>query len=302
MLTIISPVTGKNNVELIKEISLDVLVGFYKKKFNIDVKNFFPNNGKLYLYKCIESGYRFFYPSVEGDGNFYAQLQNYPWYYSDWKWENETALKFIKNGDKVLDVGSAKGSFIKHLMSNGNNVIGLETNSRAAAEARLSGVNVYEEHLDIFVKRGINDFDVVCFFQVLEHIYDVKQTIEDTLTVLKTGGKLIISVPNNSSFIGLDKEGYLNMPPHHAGLWDEKSLVSLTKIFGIKLISLEFEPLQKYHFNYYFNIKIGYFIQEKFGVLGKIFNRAIVLILTPLFILFRNKIKGHTILAVYQKL
>ena len=60
-----------------------------------------------------------------------------------------------------------------------------------------------------------------------------KKFIETSLKLLRKGGKLILSVPNHDSFMGLDDENFLDMPPHHMGLWNEKSLVAIQKFFPI---------------------------------------------------------------------
>jgi 2-polyprenyl-3-methyl-5-hydroxy-6-metoxy-1,4-benzoquinol methylase len=76
-----------------------------------------------------------------------------------------------------------------------------------------------------FCKTHKNEFDVVCFFQVLEHIKDVDSFMRSSITILKNKGKILIAVPNNDAFVM--KYDYLrgvgNVPPppphhHHVGL------------------------------------------------------------------------------------
>ena len=79
-------------------------------------------------------------------------------------------------------------------------------------------------------------------FQVLEHIYDVKEFLEHALQVLKKGGKLVIGVPNNEPyFLGYDKYCTLNLPPHHMGLWNIKVFEKFAPIFGLKIISVSYD-------------------------------------------------------------
>jgi hypothetical protein len=98
-------------------------------------------------------------------------------------------------------------------------------------------------------------------------------------------------VPNHDSFVGLDKMGILDMPPHHMGLWDEKSLRSLCKIFDIQLNKLYFEPLQSYHVDYYLGI-MRRVIGNEYGLHN---------ILEELIRICPQIIKGHTVLAEYTK-
>ncbi len=300
-MAILSPLTGTNNVELLERIDSRFVIDGYRDCYKIDVERYFKGERQIYLYRCNETGYKFYHPSLPGDGNFYAEMQRYPWYYVAWKWEHEKALEAISNHHKVLEVGSAKGDFLKRLKDRGNEVVGLETNPQAANEAREKGITVYEEYLESFAKRGINDFDAVCFFQVLEHIYDVRGAISNALAILKVGGTLIISVPNDDSFIGEDKRNYLNMPPHHAGLWNEVSLTSLARIFELTLEPMALEPLQKYHFGYYYQVKAGYKLRKCFGLPGRIVNRIALVCVAPLLAFFSSRITGHSILAIYRK-
>jgi SAM-dependent methyltransferase len=83
---------------------------------------------------------------------------------------------------------------------------------------------------------------VVCSFQVLEHIYDVKSFLEASLHVLKPKGKLIIGVPNNEPyFLGYDKYATLNLPPHHMGLWNKSVFEKVAPLFNLKIIDVQYD-------------------------------------------------------------
>lgn len=58
----------------------------------------------------------------------------------------------------------------------------------------------FESLYRIFVKENESQFDVVTFFQVLEHIADVHSFLTSALLTLKTGGKVILAVPNNEPY------------------------------------------------------------------------------------------------------
>jgi hypothetical protein len=123
---------------------------------------------------------------------------------------------------------------------------------------------------------------------------------------LKKGGKLIVSVPNNDSFIIKDNEIILNYPPHHMGLWDAHSLINLQNIFNIRLIDLYNEPLQKYHQGY-----LGIHLKKLFGlnekkylvkVASPLLNKFVNLITPRLSERLSDYLTGHSIMAVYIKL
>ena len=296
-----SPLTGKNNIKLIKEIKTSAIISAYRKSAKIDVSSYFHKLNTIKLYECQDTRFCFYYPlTTAGNDSFYKQLQKFPWYYMRWKWEHETAKNIIKPGEKILEIGCATGTFIKQ-MSNKHKCActGLELNKTAVNMGKQKGLKILSQTIQEHSKMAKNIYDSVCAFQVIEHIPEVKEFLISSIESLKVGGRLVLSVPNNDSFIKYDPS-FLNVPPHHMGLWNHKSLESLEKIFPLRLKTILLEPLQQYHYRSYLNIR---FRKIFFGsdLLMKIFNRIVgpfsSLILNP----FHNKITGHTILAVYEK-
>jgi len=260
---------------------------------------------EIYLYKCLDTGYKFYYPfNLEGDNQFYKDLQKFSWYYMDWKWEYNEAYKLIKPKEKILEIGCGKGDFIKKLSQAGISSTGLEFNEEAIKKCRDNGLIVSKETIQGHAKNNQTVYSTVCSFQVMEHITEIGEAIKASLAGLKTGGKLIISVPNNDGFLKYDKLNLFNLPPHHMGQWDEYSLKNLEKNFNIKLNKIIFEPLQTYHYRFYYNTMLGNKINKIFGLLGKYIN--IMLGRISLYLLVHTnlpkKIKGHSIIAIYTKI
>ena len=87
-------------------------------------------------------------------------------------------------------------------------------------------------------------YDIICSFQVLEHVTEVGEFIDACLKCLKPGGLLIYAVPNNNPFLYKhDKFNVLNLPPHHAGLWNKISLLNIEKFFDLTVINYKVEPI-----------------------------------------------------------
>lgn len=242
-----SPVTGTDSI-LVKRFPVCEIIQYYKKNLHYNVDYLFKGYDEIGLYKCPDTGYLFFYPGVEGDGDFYSQKKKDALSYMDWKWEFEEALRFIGDDMKLLEVGSGAGGFLMGLKNRKKTeACGLELNPAAIASANERGIVIINEMLAQHVNSYTNYYDIVCAYQVLEHIADVKDFMESSYKCLNSSGKLIISVPDNDSFVG-ELKAFSNMPPYHVGRYTFDSLEKMGTKFGFKMIYKSKEPLQKYHY------------------------------------------------------
>lgn len=300
-----SPVTGLKNTVVECEFDVSELMRLYAKRFNIDISHLMCNVSVIKLYRCLDTGYRFYFPlTVAGDDGFYRHFGLYPWYYLPWKWEHQKSVHFIKNGDKILEVGAAKGDYLIGLQRMKEvESVGLELNGAAVAEGNAKGANLIKESIETHSKSRPDYYDVVCSYQVLEHIADVGGVINAMIKCLKPNGVLIISVPNNESFIRKVTlpARILNLPPHHMGLWDESSLRKIEQFFPIDFVACLKEPLQAIHADtYQYTLVKGILFNST--VLANIFWKLrIHLIFRPFVKMFSYCITGHSIMAVFQK-
>ncbi|MBN2730619.1 MAG: methyltransferase domain-containing protein [Bacteroidales bacterium] len=300
---LVSPLTLQDNVTLIKNIPTKTIIKVYKR-YNIDVSKYFLGREYVSIYRCNETNYHFYYPfNVTGDSRFYEHFQQFSWYYMPWKWEHEVAVRYIKSGDKIMEVGCAHGEFLKQINELYDLAlsIGLELNQ--TAKENHTKIEILNETIQSYSNEHVGEFDVVCSFQVLEHITEPRSFISSSLDCLKPGGKLIVSVPNNDSYLK-NLGGCLNMPPHHVGLWNETSLKSISKLFPVKVNDIHFEPLQPYHIGDFFQSKhyssypsiLGKVIRKLHKITG-VYAKRQKIILRDL-----QKTPGHTILVVFEKI
>jgi|LauGreDrversion4_2_1035121.scaffolds.fasta_scaffold03025_4 2-polyprenyl-3-methyl-5-hydroxy-6-metoxy-1,4-benzoquinol methylase len=292
-----SPLTGTDKTQLLEVISTSTIIDKYKKQFNLDVSSYFHNISEIKKFECNESGYKFFYPfNINGDGLFYRHFQKFHWYYMPWKWEHEKVLKLLKTGMNILEVGCGTGAFLKEVRCRipGINLTGLEINEEAIESAKKEGLLILPQLIQDHAKIYSEKYDLICSFQVLEHIAEVKDFIQAQVTLLKPGGFLIVSVPNNGGFLG-DSENTLNIPPHHMGIWDEKSLIKMGKYFNLKHYKTHFEPLQEYHKEYFQNVRHS--IVQSYPRILKFFLRIQWIDR----MVFSSKYRSFTIQMVWKK-
>jgi len=239
-----SPVNNSTNVKKVRSFDAQVLQSDYAQ-YNIDVSKYFKDIKQVDLYECLDSGLQFFYPNtIVGDGKFYESIQHFDWYYKDDKWEFSKGLELIKDNEKVLEIGSGRGQFLKLLQQKTQLAEGLELNESAIAKIRANGYKVHLMKIDEFEQQLNPDalFDVVCSFQVYEHIENIGEVIQSSLNALKIGGRLLISVPNSDCIFNDPILNPFNMPPHHQGLWYPTTFEKLQSIFNIELTGVYYEP------------------------------------------------------------
>ncbi len=295
-----SPITGGNTITLERKIPSSYVIKSYLESYGIDVTDLFNDKAEVEQYRCAESGFRFYGPEhLAGDSKFYGLLQEFPWYYMDWKWEHQLVYDRLSQGQKVLEIGCAEGAFIKRL-DKASLAVGLELNEYAVDTAQMAGLDVRNETIQTHATANPEKYDVVCSFQVMEHVSDVKGILKSSIDALSPGGTLIISVPNNDSFIRHSPDSILNMPPHHMCLWDEGSLKNLEEFFDIDFESFAIEPLQKYHYP----VICNNWIEQKCGrgIFGKVIKKLAKWTgVHHLVGLRKNQIKGHSIIAYFTK-
>jgi len=249
-----SPLTGTGNTTLVERFDVATIIENYKCELGLDVTAVLSSRESVALYRCNETGYRFFHPfDVAGAPQFYESLaQRQDYYPSHLKWENSWALSRMKPGSSVLDVGSGAGAFVERCAASGFLAEGLEPGRAASEAARRRGLTSHETDLRAFARTHEAKFDAVTMFQVLEHVCDPLAFAEAAFSTVKPGGGLIVGVPNNNPYLyRVDRYHTLNTPPHHVGLWDAPSLSALGRILGSQSVEVEVGPLEE--FNDYVN-------------------------------------------------
>jgi 2-polyprenyl-3-methyl-5-hydroxy-6-metoxy-1,4-benzoquinol methylase len=299
LLMVLSPITHQP-AELVNNIPVDVIVNSYKEEVDLDVSEYFKGLQEISIYRCVQTGYRFYYPmNLAGDDKLYEYLQKFDWYYVDWKWDYTIADALIAKGQKVMDIGCGYGEFLQHLKTQKDcNCTGLEFNDQSVKVARERGITIHKEFVQEHAKTNEGKYDIVSFFHLLEHIGDIDSFLTAAIKCLKPGGTLIICVPNNNPFCYQFKEFHsLNLPPHHMGMWDEASLRGLEKIYPISVVNIFKETLQRYgHY-------AGLYINDK--ARGNAMKRSLMTLAKPLmmgyFYINRKNIEAGSILAAYKK-
>lgn len=297
-----------NNTYQSASIDTAQLSALYRNRAHTNADRFFQQ-AAIELYVCNNCDLRFYWPQAIGDGKFYDELQQYAGYYLKEKAEFIQAAKYISPADKVLEIGCGEGLFTEYIQC--KSYTGLEFSEDAITKAKKRGLNVYNQGLAQHAATNPEAYDVVCYFQVLEHVEHPGSFIEDSLKCLKPGGKLLVAVPSEDSFISNVVNFYLNMPPHHASRWTDKALHNVAAIFNLEVKELFHEPLHRIHKRFYLKTMLHKKIMRLFGrKLRAVDNRIItksvygfshLISFLPSLLMDSKHVVGQSVLVVYKK-
>jgi SAM-dependent methyltransferase len=238
------PACSASAIETVEIVDTEKLIRSYGHK-GVDVRSYLGGSQDIRLYRCANCDLGFFHPSCAGDAAFYEQLQTQDWYYQDEKPEYLLAKGMIPEGSSVLEVGCGKGAF-RSWLPDSVTYTGLEFNDGAVRKAQASGINVLKQPVELHVDTG-SRYDVVCSFQVLEHVESPIAFFRACAQALKPNGKLIIAVPAQDSFLAVAANSPLNMPPHHLTRWTDRALTNLARNEGFREAAIWHEPVASFH-------------------------------------------------------
>jgi SAM-dependent methyltransferase len=152
-------------------------------------------------------------------------------------------LKAPLSGD-LLDVGCGTGNFLVASRDKGFRVSGTELDRSAAnfAREKLSLENIFPfSIIDFVAQYHAEKFDVVTFFEVLEHQADPAAFLHSVASCLRPGGYIALSVPNRDRWLtGPDVFDY---PPNHFLRWNEAALRNVLQRFGFQILSVRQQPV-----------------------------------------------------------
>lgn len=177
------------------------------------------------LWHADKSDLRFFHPIVTGDEGFYARLRRFGWYRQPDKWEYREAARHIEPAQEVLDLGAGAQAFRAFVGAGRYTASDPYAGGTAAAALRRR-------------------FDVVCAFQVLEHVADPLGFVAEAKARLRPGGRLFLGVPNRDSYLAELRDFPLDLPPHHVTRWSRRALEALAEAAALRIEAIAESPLE----------------------------------------------------------
>lgn len=130
--------------------------------------------------------------------NSLEQFYNNSWQGAEEKTEKRypTILKMVGSHNKVLDVGCGTGLLSSLMKNQGNDVCGIDISEVALRKAELRGIKVKLGNIDNNLPFDDDIFDVVVCSEVIEHLFNPIEALEEIRRVLKPEGFLVLTTPN----------------------------------------------------------------------------------------------------------
>ena len=199
------------------------------------------------LHACARCDLHFWHP---------VSMPSGAWYEIGYQGRDQTAMqlepghrfflcdpKAPKSG-RLLDLGCGVGNFLAAARDAGFDVAGIEMNQNAVRFAHqhygLRDVTASRPGEFLAAHPG-EKFDVVTFFEVLEHQAEPQEFLNIAKDFLMDRGFLALSVPNRSRW----KKGVetLDYPPNHLTRWSPCALRSFLERNGFEVLTMWQEPL-----------------------------------------------------------
>ena len=218
------------------------------------------------------------------------------------KWEHDVALNDIPRGTRVLEVGCGFGDFVERIEREKDvDAIGIELNRSAAKKAQHLDRPVTVNSIERLAEIEKESYDVVCHFEVLEHVPNPLGFLKACTQCLKVGGRLLVAVPNMDSFVRHAHGNLLNQPPHHMTQWFPETFRALPKILPLRLNRILYEPLAFYHIDWYVGVQAGRLCFNRYvrRVWSELWSRPVRFALKKG---LHRVVRGHTQYVAFEKI
>ena len=213
------------------------------------IRNYVSSEGRWSLYECAQCSVQFWTPFKNPGNQWYEDLAGYAVRKVEKqkieRGHHKEFLKWLKasNSPKgtLLDLGCSTGEFINEVQKLGWKVWGNDFDRKAIEVAREAfGLkNVYSLNFDDFFKiLNLPKFDIVTFFEVLEHVDDPPQFVKNVGMLTRDNGLVVMSTPSRERMLVNNLKA--DFPLHHLTRWNEVAAQNLFTRFGFTMVKAQY--------------------------------------------------------------
>jgi SAM-dependent methyltransferase len=216
---------------------------------------------------------------------------------------NPNPMRWIRHGERVLEVGSGIGSFLSQARSVGASAVGIEIDGKMANALKQKGYNVFCGTVEEYARTAGEKFDTVVLSQVLEHMYDPVGTMHACRELLVPRGRVIISTPSlDSVYRTLYGKRWLHWHvPYHVSIYSRRAMCLLAQKTGFRV-----SRIMHVTSSTWFLAQRGVLVSQRKGGSGcfdrPAYSKASRLLVGPLLRLLDGIFVGDCMIALLQKL
>ena len=200
--------------------------------------------------RCRACGFGFADPYQAGDARFYALAYERTGYPTD-KWEYRRTLEAMDRADlpegfALLEIGAGDGAFLSRVAparTRPGRMLATEFSDYGREAIEALGVRCLARDVRDLGRDAQAPFDVICLFQVLEHLDGLDALFAHLGELAAPGGHLFVAVPNADRIAFNETHGsLLDMPPNHVGRWTRAAFDAIAARHAWRLEAHEVEP------------------------------------------------------------
>ena len=202
---------------------------------------------------------------------------------------------FTGHKGQLLEVGAGTGAFAHSMLNKGWKVTALEPDA-ASRQKALENYNINLLPIEELFQLEPAKYEVITLWQVLEHVHDLNAYMKTFHSLLKPNGRLIIAVPNYTSY---DAGFYKNFwaaydVPRHLYHFSPLSMHYLSKKHKMSIV----QKLPMWFDSFYVSL-----LSEKYKQSGMIgMMRAFFVGCISNLIALRNADRGSSIIYEIKKM
>lgn len=200
---------------------------------------------KYTLYWCATCDLQWWHPLESAGAKFYEETccisRDALSFADELSWEHQQFFRYLpKRKGRLLDIGCRTGHFLYEVKRRAPafQTAGLDFDKKAieVAKVLLGFCNVYAMSLEEFLAKNFErGFDIVTFFQVLEHQGDPVGFLRTVRELLPPEGYIILGVPNRNMW---GAPYHWDYPPMHLTRWSINALRFFLEKHGFSVTSI----------------------------------------------------------------
>ena len=199
--------------------------------------------------QCDKCGFCYSNPFIAGDQQFY-NFAYVSFGYPEWKWEFQKTYDVLKkcfvSDAKFLEIGAGDGAFIRKIAEgiiSKENILCTEFSEYGRHQLEKFGVRCLSEDVRSIINAELEGtIDIVCMFQVLEHMDRLDVLFNKLNWLTKRGSSIFIAVPNQIRIEFNELNGaLLDMPPNHIGRYNKRCFEEIGRQYGFHIKDYQVE-------------------------------------------------------------